>query len=339
MDKMSKTDIEIEHQGVSLQEQLHAIVHEEITAFSKADQITEVAQLQEQVDQFISSLQHRFESYIHVIEQENTPQKEKATASVEPDFALTDDDLMNLEKEFDTYGIKQANGISEGKRSTKDTVIQGLVGTAIAASMMWLFWPVSEVENIVTEEVAMKSEQPVMPTLKSEPVSSKTSTKAEETQITVEPSTATENMALVPVQERVSEVAETVEKEVVPLIDGEKIKVTAHFGNVRSAPDNSGKVVSRLKKGEVVYKLEEKNGWYHVRIDAERRAWVHKSLFAPRLQIGVDVANIRTQPSAKGKIVTRLKKGDYVTKTGEQRGWYQVKLDSGKTAWAHRSIF
>jgi len=126
--------------------------------------------------------------------------------------------------------------------------------------------------------------------------------------------------------------SKVVEQAIIAQSKGETIKVTAHFGNVRNAPDNSGKVISRLKKGETVYKLDEKNGWFQVRLADAKTAWVHRSIFAPRLQVGVDVANIRSKPTAKGSIITRLKKGDYVTKTGEQKSWYQVKLDSVKTA-------
>ena len=173
--------------------------------------------------------------------------------------------VMNLDEEFDTYGIKQANGITEPKRvSVKQMLALGVIGSFI---LLWGLWPASEQSS------------------------------------------------------------------------AEELRVTAHYGNVRNVPDNSGKVISRVKKGDTVYKLAEKDGWFHVRLDSETTAWVHNCLFAPRLKVGVDLANIRQQPNGKGSIVTRLKKGDYVTKTGEQKGWYQVKLDSGKTAWAHNSIF
>jgi len=176
------------------------------------------------------------------------------------------ENVMDLDEEFDTYGIKQANGITEAKRvSVKQMLAMGVIGSLV---LVWGLWPASDQSS------------------------------------------------------------------------AEQITVTAHYGNVRDTPDNSGKVISRVKMGETVYKLAEKDGWFHIRqADSDTTAWVHRSVFSPRLQVGVQLANIRKQPTAKGSIVTRLKKGDYVTKTGEQKGWYQVKLDSGKTAWAHSSVF
>ena len=239
---------------------------------------------------------------------------------------------------------------------TRETIIQTLAGATIAVALMWVFWPASEQSKSATAvtEVAVEGTQPAN-VAKAEEKAATVKAKVVEALIPAKKEVAVQSKAVVVEPEQASKpvivaeatapaaveavVAEAAEKVAVAIVKGEKIKVTAHFGNVRSAPDNSGKVVSRLKKGEVVYKLEEKDGWYRVRLDAEKTAWVHKSLFAPRLRVGVNVANIRTVPSGNGKIVARLKKGDYVTKTGEQKGWYQVKLDSGKTAWAHSSIF
>ncbi|WP_176957448.1 SH3 domain-containing protein [Mariprofundus sp. KV] len=371
---MSRSDSEIEHQGADLREQLHAIVNSEMDLFADVDKIAEVSQLQAEVSQFMANLQQRFDDYILEIERENASAAERAEDdAVEAALAATatehaardNEEIMNLEKEFGTYGIRQANGIFERKRSTRETIIQTLAGATIAVALMWVFWPASEQRESATAvtEVAVEVAQPAIVATAEENtatveakvvealIPAKEEVAVQPEAVVVEPEQSAKPVivakatAPAAVEEVVApEMAEAViseeaEKVAAAIIKGERIKVTAHFGNVRSAPDNSGKVVSRLKKGEVVYKLEEKDGWYRVRLDAEKTAWVHKSLFAPRMRVGVDVANIRTVPSGNGKIVTRLKKGDYVTKTGEQKGWYQVKLDSGKTAWAHSSIF
>ncbi|NWF39282.1 SH3 domain-containing protein [Mariprofundus sp. NF] len=403
MDHMSRSGSEIEHQGADLREQLHAIVNSEMDLFADVDKIAEVSQLQTEVNQFMANLQQRFDGYILEIERENASAAEAAedeaveaalaaTAPTETEhLELNKDDVMNLEKEFGTYGITQANGIGEGKRTPRETVIQSLIGATIAVALMWVFWPtadhdvandavdlakVESVKPVVTEKVApvvtdktaaVKAEEMaalkavedasiVVTTTEVMPQESKPElavTEATPPKAVADTKISTADPVAKPIEKTkvekqvaakepetvVNSIINTVMTSVEPMFAGEKIKVTAHFGNVRSAPDNSGKVVSRLKKGEEVYKLDEKDGWFQVRLDDEKTAWVHKSLFAPRLKVGVDVGNIRTQPTGKGKIVTRLKKGDYVTKTGEQKGWYQVKLDSGKTAWAHRSIF
>ena len=379
MSDINHSETEVQHSGANLQEQLHAIINHEMEAFSDVDKVAEVSDLQAQVRLFMDNLQQSFDSYILEIERENAKQGEEAAAAPtqERDLASIDElhvekntNVIDLEEEFHTYGIEKANGISNTKRPVSYTVIQSLIGSAIAVSLMWVFWPTADQQvvetTIVSQQKKVEATQPVkiakatvtpankqkakteaVAEAKTEAVAeAKTEAVAEaKTEAVAEAKTEavaeakTEAVAEAKTEAVAEAKTEAVAEASAPLIKGEKLKVTAHFGNVRSAPDNSGKVVSRLKKGEVVYKLKESDGWYHVRLDKETTAWVHKSLFSPRLQVGVDVGNIRKKPTDKGEVVTRLKKGDYVTKVGEKKGWYQVKLDTGLTAWAHQSIF
>ncbi|ATX79751.1 SH3 domain-containing protein [Mariprofundus aestuarium] len=392
---------EVQHSGANLQEQLHAIINHEMEAFADVDKVAEVSELQAQVRHFMDNLQQSFDSYILEIERENAQQGEEPVATQERDLSGFDElnvekntNVMNLEEEFHTYGIEKANGITNTKRPASYTVIQSLIGSAIAVSLMWVFWPAADQQAVettmVSQEKRVEAIQPVKVGKATETLANEQKAKTEavaeakpeavaeakpeavaeakpeavveakpeavveakpeavveakpETVVEAKPETVVEAKPETVVEAKPETVVEakpeTVVESVVPKVKGEKIKVTAHFGNVRSAPDNSGKVVSRLKKGEVVYKLKESDGWYQVRLDGEATAWVHKSLFSPRLQVGVDVGNIRKNPTEKGEIVIRLKKGDYVTKVGEKKDWYQVKLDTGLTAWAHQSIF
>ena len=359
---MSRSGSETKHQGADLREQLQSIVHAEMEAFADIDKVANVEQLQFEVNQFMQSLQKRMDGYIQRVEQENADTAAEAAEqkSVESalassthnkDFELSDEEIMNLDEEFRTYGIKQANGIFETKRSRLEIMKQTLIGAAIAVALMWVFWPATEqqqavvIEEVITEAAeptvaANSDEKPAAPVVEAKvekSVEPQVTAKREAVEVAAEPVVVAEKVQPKPVT--AAKEAELIESVVASYLTGEKIKVTAHYGNVRNAPDNSGKVISRLKKGEVVEKLDEKDGWFHVRLNNEKVAWVHKSLFSPRLRVAANLGNIRSKPTAKGEIVTRLKRGDYVTKTGEQKGWYQVKLDSGKTAWAHRSIF
>ncbi|ATX81935.1 SH3 domain-containing protein [Mariprofundus ferrinatatus] len=365
-----QSETEIQHEGANLREQLHAIVSHELEAFADVDRIGEVSELQDKVDGFMKNLQIHFDSYIHEIEKENAEPVSEAAPSIDSasaeEPAPKGSEVINLEKEFHTYGITKANGIDEEKKPLSHTLIQAAVGTAIAAALLWVFWPTSEQQAVVVEapQTTIESSLPDTTVTDAEDATADANVIAPEvvvTELQREPEIITEPVAVVveevkpePVAESVTEstpeVEEAAKREVAPESKpvekqaasepkGQKITVTAHFGNVRNAPDNTGKVISRLKKGDVVYKLEENDGWFHVRLNNDSVAWVHHSVFAPRLQVTVDLGNIRSEPNSKGEIVTRLKKGAYITKMGEKKDWYQVKLDSGTTAWAHRSIF
>ena len=365
------SETEIQHEGANLREQLHAIVSHELEEFADVDRIGEVSELQDKVNQFMGNLQKHFDSYIHEMEKENSASKpqdqavEMTMPAEEP--RATNSSVVNLEEEFHTYGITKANGISEEKKPLSYTLMQALSGTIIAVALVWVFWPAAEQKTPVINHEQITVETPVSEspvTVDNAMVTTDTDSVEPEMVASIEPESpvVAEGPAVEPTVEKASPaqvqpepvevVAKTapsepeavvvekpVEKQAAPELKGEKITVTAHFGNVRNAPDNSGKVISKLKKGDVVYKLEESDGWFHVRLGDASTAWVHNSVFAPRLQVAVDLGNIRSEPDSNGKIVTRLKKGAYVTKMGQKKDWYKVKLDSGTTAWAHSSIF
>lgn len=117
------------------------------------------------------------------------------------------------------------------------------------------------------------------------------------------------------------------------------LKVSAHVGNARDLPDNSGRIVTRVKQGDIVTVLGEDKGWYQARLEDGTIAWIYSTVFAPRLKIGVDIANARKAPSNEARIVTRLNRGDYVTKLDEAQGWYLVKLDNGAELWVYKTVF
>jgi hypothetical protein len=48
--------------------------------------------------------------------------------------------------------------------------------------------------------------------------------------------------------------------------------------------------------------------------------------------------NIRSEPSAKSKIITTLKKGDKVEKLDKSGNWFKIKLASGDTGWVFKDL-
>lgn len=58
------------------------------------------------------------------------------------------------------------------------------------------------------------------------------------------------------------------------------LTVSVSFGNVRSAPSAKADVLFQLKQGDIVYKLDEKWGWYQVRLQNGAIVWAYQSLFS-----------------------------------------------------------
>lgn len=53
----------------------------------------------------------------------------------------------------------------------------------------------------------------------------------------------------------------------------------------------------------------------------------------------VFMGNVRTFPSAKGKILCLVKQGDIVTSTLKTGNWYYITKENGVVGWAHQSLF
>ncbi|PJA31309.1 MAG: hypothetical protein CO187_10075 [Zetaproteobacteria bacterium CG_4_9_14_3_um_filter_53_7] len=297
--------------------------------------------------------------------------------------------MQLLEKEFNTYNIKQANGImTHQKHSTSYVVKQSLIAAAVAAGLLWFFFPQFQQDTIdlVTESpAAMQTDvadapviiepvimaqsemtpdekgsptellasaveesdevtEPVIPAIaESTPVANVEETSLKQVEKATEPVVLDKAPAAVSKVEsllddtpEIKPTAKVVESKTVI---GQKLKVTAHVGNARNVPKNDGKRVARVKMGDVVTKLNEQMGWYQVKLANGTVAWVYKTVFAPRLQVSVGIGNVRSEPNGKSKIVSRIKQGDFVTKLEEKGDWYLVKLDSGTQAWGHHSIF
>jgi len=58
-----------------------------------------------------------------------------------------------------------------------------------------------------------------------------------------------------------------------------RLQVLVGIGNVRLEPSGKAKILARINHGDFVTKLDEKNGWYLVKLDSGVRAWGHHSIF------------------------------------------------------------
>ncbi len=335
--------------------------------------------LEDKLAQFMANLQQQIDTLIEAKKADQLAAvSEISDEEAEVFFEGTDEAdneaekaMQLLEKEFNTYNIKQANGIMKHKRSTTYIVKQSLIGTGVAAGLLWFFFPQAEEILIgsIRDMPAIGTPVQVEPktitkapaTIESVVIAEPEVAQVEEVKVEEPVASAAEKIKAVPVAEVKAQVLTenkpTIKAKVESLLDdmpelkpvakvekpvavvGQKLKVTAHVGNARDAPNNKGKRVARVKVGDVVVKMNEQLGWYQVKLQNGTVAWIYNTVFAPRLQVSVGVGNVRKEPHGKAKIVSRIKQGDYVTKLEEMGAWYLVKLDDGTKAWGHSSIF
>jgi len=58
-----------------------------------------------------------------------------------------------------------------------------------------------------------------------------------------------------------------------------RLQVLVGVGNVRFEPSGKSRILARINHGDFVTKIDEKNGWYLVKLDSGIRAWGHHSIF------------------------------------------------------------
>lgn len=63
----------------------------------------------------------------------------------------------------------------------------------------------------------------------------------------------------------------------------------------------------------------------------------HTVLLAQTITVKVKETRIRSSPKFYAKAIGRTERGDRLEKTGELKGWYEVRTAEGKTGWVHSS--
>lgn len=116
-------------------------------------------------------------------------------------------------------------------------------------------------------------------------------------------------------------------------------EVAADALNVRTLPSPAGDVLKQLKRGVEVCIYEERDGWS--RIDPVSSCWVlshflrpaHCSVMSAReyARVTADLLNVRSVPSAGGRIVTQLERGSVVRVYEERENW--TRIDEKESRW------
>jgi len=64
-----------------------------------------------------------------------------------------------------------------------------------------------------------------------------------------------------------------------------------------------------------------------------------QSLAARRfIEVTRSTVNIRAQPGTRGQLVAKAYRGDIFELTGEEEGWFRIRLFSGKSRYIHKNL-
>ncbi|MCX8074627.1 MAG: SH3 domain-containing protein [Clostridia bacterium] len=121
--------------------------------------------------------------------------------------------------------------------------------------------------------------------------------------------------------------------------------VNTNILNVRSSPSTNSKILTTLKKNDIVNIYAANNGWYTIRLSNGQNAYISDSYVniknnstntAPTSKTGIvttTTLNVRSGPSTKTKIMSSLKKNTSVTIISTNNGWHTIKLSNGQIGY------
>ena len=136
-----------------------------------------------------------------------------------------------------------------------------------------------------------------------------------------------------------------------------KRTVAVDVAMVRQEPSAQAPIRFRLYGQEKVEVLSAEKEWLQIRRINGWIGWAHESLFlpaqkeaadgsvsewpgsSPTLTVGVDVAMVRTAPSADAPRAFRAVEKMQVRLFEQQGDWVRIGMKNGWSGWAHRSLF
>lgn len=120
----------------------------------------------------------------------------------------------------------------------------------------------------------------------------------------------------------------------------EMVSVARGEVSMRSGPSSRSEVQWALSRGYPLQVISRRGNWLQVRDFENDRGWVPRSLTArtPYHVVQSRVANLRSTPGTKGRIVGKASRGE-VLRTLERKGsWVKVRHGNGTTGWVAQNL-
>ncbi len=115
----------------------------------------------------------------------------------------------------------------------------------------------------------------------------------------------------------------------------EMLSVARPEANMRAGAGTQHDIMWTLSQGYPVEIIGRRGQWYQVRDFENDKGWIYRPLLgkAPHHIVKAQVANLRSGPSLKQRIVGKVQYGD-VLRTLEKKGdWVRVRRQDGGTGW------
>ena len=125
-----------------------------------------------------------------------------------------------------------------------------------------------------------------------------------------------------------------------PALAREMVSIKGNVVNMRSGPGTGSQILWELEKGYPLQVLKRKGDWLQVRDFENDKGWVARQLTGrtPHHIVKARIANIRSGPSTRFKVVGKSERYDLLRTRGSDAGWVRVQRDDGVKGWVSKKL-
>lgn len=118
------------------------------------------------------------------------------------------------------------------------------------------------------------------------------------------------------------------------------VSVAGEEVNLRSGPGTQHPAEWILSQGYPLKIVGRRGNWLEVRDFENDKGWIYRPLTSstPYHVVKVKVANLRSQPTMRGRIIGKLVYGDALRTLERKSGWVKVQREGGLRGWVARRL-
>ena len=126
----------------------------------------------------------------------------------------------------------------------------------------------------------------------------------------------------------------------IPAMAREMVSIKGNVVNMRSGPGTGSQILWELEQGYPLQVLKRTGDWLQVRDFENDKGWVARQLTGrtPHHIVKARIANIRSGPSTRFKVVGKSERYDLLRTRGSQAGWVRVQRDDGVKGWVSKKL-
>lgn len=125
-----------------------------------------------------------------------------------------------------------------------------------------------------------------------------------------------------------------------PAAAQQMVSIQGSAVNLRAGPRANAEVLWEVTRGYPLKVIGRQGRWLRVQDFENDHAWVARSLTGrtPHHVVRTDVANLRSGPGTRFKVLARLQRYEVLRTRGKQEGWVRVERETGQRGWVAKRL-